>query len=65
MKLPFTTYSLHFPVLILFATIASQADSVLAQASNIVPDNTLGDESSQVVENFDNQLFFLQMDKEK
>ena len=48
-------YPLHFSSLILFASIVSQTDSTFAQVSNIVPDNTLGDESSQVIENFNDQ----------
>ena len=55
MKSAYLFSPLHFYSLILFTTLVSKADSALAQASNIVPDNTLGDESSQVIENFNGQ----------
>ncbi|MGL6338983.1 MAG: filamentous hemagglutinin N-terminal domain-containing protein, partial [Waterburya sp.] len=48
MKPASLTYPLHFFGLILLTTIVAQADSAFAQASNIVPDNTLGTESSVV-----------------
>ena len=48
MKPIYFVYSLHSSVLVLFATILSQTNSVLAQDSNIVPDDTLGAESSVV-----------------
>ncbi|MDJ0596649.1 MAG: hypothetical protein QNJ72_42890 [Pleurocapsa sp. MO_226.B13] len=52
MKLAFWVYSQYSACLILFASIISEANSANAQASNIVPDDTLGNESSQVIENF-------------
>ena len=49
MKPIYFVYPLHSSALILFATIVSQTNSVFAQASNdVVPDNTLGAESSVV-----------------
>ena len=55
MKPVFLSYSLQVPPLILAVTLFCKTDSVLSQPSNIVPDNTLGDETSQVVENFNDQ----------
>ncbi len=55
MKPVFLSYSLQVSPLILAVTLFCKTDSVLSQPSNIVPDNTLGDETSQVVENFNDQ----------
>ena len=55
MKLTFLLAPQYNFGLILFASIVSQADYALAQTSNIVPDDTLGDESSRVIENFSDQ----------
>jgi filamentous hemagglutinin family protein len=49
------TSTLKFSPLIVFATLFSEVNPVLSQASNIVPDNTLGSESSQVIENVNGQ----------
>ena len=48
MKPIYFVYPLHSSALVLLATIFSQTNSVLAQDSNIVPDNTLGAENSLV-----------------
>ena len=48
MKPIYSSYPINSSALILFATILSQTNSVLAQTSNIIPDNTLGAESSVV-----------------
>ena len=45
MKPTYLTYFLHLPTLILFASIISQDDSAISQ---VIPDETLGDESSVV-----------------
>ncbi|WP_144874043.1 filamentous hemagglutinin N-terminal domain-containing protein, partial [Hyella patelloides] len=47
-------YVLRFP-LIVIVTLFCKLSPAFSQASNIVPDNTLGDESSQVIENVDGQ----------
>ncbi|MBE9044688.1 filamentous hemagglutinin N-terminal domain-containing protein [Pleurocapsales cyanobacterium LEGE 10410] len=51
MKLLYLACTLQLSPLILAATLFSKANPALSQASNIVPDNTLGEESSQVIEN--------------
>ena len=51
MKPLYLAYTLQLSPLILAATLFSKANPALSQASNIVPDNTLGEESSQVIEN--------------
>ena len=48
MKPIYSAYLFHSSALVLFATILSQTNSVFAQDSNIVPDSTLGAESSVV-----------------
>ena len=55
MKPVFLSSALQVSPLILAATLFTKANPALSQASNIVPDDTLGDESSQVIENFDGQ----------
>lgn len=55
MKPAYLVYPLHVYSLILCTTLVSKANPAFAQASNIVPDDTLGDESSQVIENFNGQ----------
>ena len=54
MKLLYLPHALKLP-LILIVTLLCKVDPAYSQASNIVPDNTLGDESSQVIENADGQ----------
>ena len=51
MKLVYLAYTLQLSPLFLAATLFSKANPALSQASNIVPDNTLGEESSQVIKN--------------
>ena len=55
MKPVFLSSALQVSPLILAATLFAKANPALSQASNIVPDDTLGEESSQVIENFDGQ----------
>lgn len=52
MKPVFLSSALQVSPLILAATLFAKANPALSQASNIVPDDTLGEESSQVIENF-------------
>ncbi|MEL7408773.1 MAG: filamentous hemagglutinin N-terminal domain-containing protein, partial [Cyanobacteria bacterium J06558_2] len=55
MKLRFPAPLVRVSPLIFVSTLFSKADPALSQASNIIPDNTLGEESSQVIENFNEQ----------
>ena len=54
MKLLFLPHALRFP-LIVIVTLFCKVSPAFSQASNIVPDNTLGESSSQVIENADGQ----------
>ena len=54
MKLFSLPHALGFPLIVIVALFC-KVNSALAQASNIIPDNTLGDENSQVIENADGQ----------
>ena len=55
MKPLYLAYTLQLSPLFLIATLFSKANPALSQASNIVPDNTLGEESSQVIKNVNGQ----------
>ncbi|HHP7230515.1 MAG TPA: filamentous hemagglutinin N-terminal domain-containing protein [Xenococcaceae cyanobacterium] len=55
MKPVFLPHILQVSPLILAATLFGEVNPALSQASNIVPDNTLGTESSQVIENANGQ----------
>jgi filamentous hemagglutinin family protein len=48
MKPIYLAYPLHLSALVLFATVVSRTNPALSQASDVVPDNTLGAESSVV-----------------
>ena len=52
MKPVYPIQTLPLLPLVLLPTLLANGDAAFAQASNIVPDNTLGAESSQVIENF-------------
>ena len=54
MKLFYLPRALKLP-LILIVTLLCKVNPAYSQASNIVPDNTLGDENSQVIENAEGQ----------
>ena len=54
MELLFLPHALRFSLIVLIALFC-KVNPACSQASNIVPDNTLGDESSQVIENAEGQ----------
>ena len=55
MKPVYLSCSRLFSALIVLAIALGKTSPALSQASNIVPDDTLGDESSEVIENFQGQ----------
>ena len=55
MKLCLSSTLVRVSPLIFVTTLLGKADPALSQPSNIVPDNTLGEESSQVIENVNGQ----------
>ena len=54
MKLFSLPHALQFPIIVI-VTLLCKVNPAFSQASNIVPDDTLGESSSQVIENADGQ----------